>query len=312
MKQLHFRGFEPYLKLKGKSKKKPTLFSRFEKFGLLLLGAGVVSSLLYLRSTILELRQSNQELRDTAALMEEKRKQLKDYEKQKPDLLKTLAELKELEESVGTSQERVGASLDYIESIKKRLGLSEFSEEDITAINDVLMQIFKMPIEDVSISYNVYEIVFTLFDWVKDNIEYVAGTDDNRGVLSPADVLLYRRGDCDEQTTLLSGMIDSILAGSTRIISTTEDHDGLRHAYLQFYVSDYKTIVDYRTLKAVIIEAIQKHYGVSGSEAEEYAQYGLDLDTVGLWFSLDTTGEFPGDDCKAVSDCKPESIFYHW
>lgn len=77
---------------------------------------------------------------------------------------------------------------------------------------------------------------------------------------------------------------------------------------------------EYEAVRQLIARKMLDRYGAgSGPDAlkniARNISKGLDLDKIGIWFTLDTTASFPGDSCipSTVSFrdfCAPKSVSY--
>jgi hypothetical protein len=124
--------------------------------------------------------------------------------------------------------------------------------------------------------YNIYQVC-AIFDYIKENIQYVS---DPRGVdqwSAPGDTLKIGAGDCDDYAILLASMIESI-GGTTRIYMTDT------HAFATVYIGSGEAAEN-------IVKAISSYYG---PVTVYYA-----TDDNGSWVILDPTssmyaGGLPG------------------
>ena len=77
--------------------------------------------------------------------------------------------------------------------------------------------------------------VRALYDFVRQSIRYTADVNGVETLSNPAHVLLRRSGDCDDQTTLLCALFESI-GYPTRLIIARYDGETWEHVYCQVFV----------------------------------------------------------------------------
>lgn len=145
-------------------------------------------------------------------------------------------------------------------------------------------------------AYNIYQVC-TLFDMVKEKIEYVS---DPRGndVWEPATVTLrVGAGDCEDQAILLSSMIEAV-GGTTRVYLTSN------HAFAAVYMGNGESA----TKKAV--KGIRAYYGD--------VDVNYLTDKYGSWLLLDPTsslyaGGLPGQTAQAkIYTAKEKETYRSW
>lgn len=126
-------------------------------------------------------------------------------------------------------------------------------------------------------TYNIYQI-FTLFDYVKENIQYISDPRGSDYWSPPNETLIVGAGDCDDYSILLSSLIEAI-GGTTRIYLTDT------HAFTAVYIGNDTDHID------KITDGIRQYYGPVP------AYYSTD--EYGSWLMLDPTsslyaGDLPG------------------
>ncbi len=131
--------------------------------------------------------------------------------------------------------------------------------------------------------YSLLQIIRS-YQWVRDNIEYLAETGDYWQ--SPTETLELGTGDCEDHSILLASIITA-LGGNCRVnlIAT--------HAFASVYIGNSSTMAE-----AVV-------------ELQDY--YGTDIpihwteDELGCWLVVDTNGlPYPGGLPAACSPCDPD------
>jgi transglutaminase-like putative cysteine protease len=128
-------------------------------------------------------------------------------------------------------------------------------------------------VKDYSGNYNTYQIC-ALFDYVRDNIAYVADPPgDTNYWATPTETLDTCGGDCEDHATLLGSMIISI-GGTARMYMTDT------HAFVAVYIGDDKNTRD------DILEEIGQYYGNFN------LPFAWIEDELGYWLAADTGSSF--------------------
>ncbi len=122
--------------------------------------------------------------------------------------------------------------------------------------------------------YNVYQLC-ALFNWVRDEIEYVSDPGGIDYWSPPDETLVAKSGDCEDHAILLTSMIEAI-GGATRIILIEN------HAFVSVYIGD-------ESHASKVIEAIKNYYDVE-------LPFVRWVDNGERWLILESTGGYyPGD-----------------
>jgi transglutaminase-like putative cysteine protease len=122
-------------------------------------------------------------------------------------------------------------------------------------------------------TYNVYQLC-SIFDYVRDNVEYISDPRDNDYWAEPSETLSTGAGDCEDYAILTASLVEAI-GGTTRIY-LTEDH-----AYAATYVGNGST-------GDGVITALREYY----NGAPVY----YTTDEYGSWIVLDaSSGMYAGD-----------------
>lgn len=79
--------------------------------------------------------------------------------------------------------------------------------------------------------------VNALFQLVRDGVRYVKDVHDVETLSTPEKTLEGKIGDCDDQTTLLAALLESV-GYPTRFVVAGYHGDGYEHVYLQAWVGD--------------------------------------------------------------------------
>ena len=77
-----------------------------------------------------------------------------------------------------------------------------------------------------------------LFEMVRDNVRYVKDIVNVETIVSPDKTLLCRIGDCDDQSTLLAALFESVGYPTRFIVAAYNDPAIMEHVYLQVFASD--------------------------------------------------------------------------
>jgi transglutaminase-like putative cysteine protease len=122
-------------------------------------------------------------------------------------------------------------------------------------------------------NYNIYQVC-ALFDYVRDNIAYVADpAGDTNYWATPTETLDICGGDCEDHAVLLGSLVMSI-GGTARMYMTDT------HAFVSIYIGDD------RGVRNNILDAIEKYYGATDLP---FAWFEDDL---GFWLVADTGSSF--------------------
>lgn len=222
-------------------------------------------------------------------------------------------EQRELRERTILATDKITSMLPDIIKAQRIFGSQNFSEEDNQRIGEKLQEIFNMPVEQVATRLPRYEIVFTLFDWMRDRIKYVEyDSPISKVPKTPAEVIATLEADCDEGANLLGGMLTTIFDEPARVVLATGQKPDKGHAYLQFLLAptDIRVPNQFEEMEKELIAAFQKHYKMSEHKARRYVLQGLEVDIDGVWFSLDTTAPYPGLNCRFLTQCQRIAIVY--
>jgi len=142
-------------------------------------------------------------------------------------------------------------------------------------------------------AYNIYQVC-SLFDMVKEDIEYVS---DPRGndIWEPANVTLrIGAGDCEDQAILLSSMIEAV-GGTTRVYLTDN------HAFAAVYIGNGTGAVEAE------VKGVRAYYG--------NVDVNYLTDEYGSWLMLDPTsslyaGGLPGKTAQTKVQAVGENETY--
>jgi len=82
---------------------------------------------------------------------------------------------------------------------------------------------------------NEYAEASTLFNYVRDHVRYLRDIANVETIVTPDKTLLLQVGDCDDQSTLLAAMLESV-GYETRFVVAGYNGANVEHVYLQVYV----------------------------------------------------------------------------
>lgn len=78
--------------------------------------------------------------------------------------------------------------------------------------------------------------VEAIFNFVRDNIRYLRDISGIETLATPDKTLLCRIGDCDDQTVLLSAMLESVGYATRFVAAGYIASDAVEHVYLQVFI----------------------------------------------------------------------------
>lgn len=81
-----------------------------------------------------------------------------------------------------------------------------------------------------------YSEACTLFNYVRDHVRYLRDIANVETIVTPDKTLLLQVGDCDDQSTLLAALLESV-GYETRFVVAGYNGDNVEHVYLQTYVN---------------------------------------------------------------------------
>lgn len=82
-----------------------------------------------------------------------------------------------------------------------------------------------------------------IFNFVRDHVRYIRDVNGVETLQSPDITLQLQLGDCDDQTTLLASMLESI-GYPTRFVVAGYSGDQFDHVYLQAWINDHWVDMD--------------------------------------------------------------------
>lgn len=85
---------------------------------------------------------------------------------------------------------------------------------------------------------NQYAEIESVFNYVRDHIRYVKDIHNVETISTPDKVLGSQVGDCDDQSTLLAAMLESIGYPTRFVCAGYSSDDALEHVYVQVF-TDY-------------------------------------------------------------------------
>lgn len=83
-----------------------------------------------------------------------------------------------------------------------------------------------------------------LFNFVRDSIRYVRDVHQVETLQSPEITLATQMGDCDDQTTLLASMLESIGYPTRFVVAGYHDPNMVEHVYLQAFLGNHWVDMD--------------------------------------------------------------------
>lgn len=78
--------------------------------------------------------------------------------------------------------------------------------------------------------------VCAIFEFVRDNIRYVKDVQDVETLSTPDKTLAGRIGDCDDQSTLLATMLESVGYKTRFVVAGYSEPGSFEHVYVQVFV----------------------------------------------------------------------------
>lgn len=84
---------------------------------------------------------------------------------------------------------------------------------------------------------NEFHEAQSLFEMVRDCIRYVRDIHGIETLCAPEQTLLQRVGDCDDQTTLLAALLQSVGYATRFVIAGYTDSRMAEHVYLQVFIN---------------------------------------------------------------------------
>ena len=85
---------------------------------------------------------------------------------------------------------------------------------------------------------NQYAEIEAVFNFVRDHIRYVRDIHNVETILTPDKVLQSQVGDCDDQSTLVASMLESIGYPTRFVCAGYTFEDALEHVYVQVFTPD--------------------------------------------------------------------------
>lgn len=77
--------------------------------------------------------------------------------------------------------------------------------------------------------------VETIFSWVRDHVRYVRDVHEVETLMTPDKVLAARLGDCDDQSTLLATLLESVGYPTRFVAAGYTDPANVDHVYVQVF-----------------------------------------------------------------------------
>ena len=108
---------------------------------------------------------------------------------------------------------------DYVREYRK-------NPEIISAARSI---VFAVPQKDE------FSEVGAVFEWVRDMVRYVRDVHEIETLATPDKTLITRAGDCDDQTTLLAALLESIGYPTRFVVTGYQVRDVFEHVHLQVF-----------------------------------------------------------------------------
>ena len=137
-------------------------------------------------------------------------------------------------------------------------------------------------------SYN-YDQLLDIYDWVRENIEYINVPASLSAPYQPAETLATKSGDCKNQAALIASMVESI-GGSAKIVIVPE----CSHSYtIVFFAKPDSDMSNF-------VQGVANHY-------RRNVMVHWYTDSQGIWMIFDPAGgTYPGD---TLPNCLNKTIY---
>lgn len=116
------------------------------------------------------------------------------------------------------------------ETLRKMRKLADAGAKNLAIRSAAANIVFLTPERD-----ELSEVV-ALFDFVRTNIRYTKDISEVETLSAPEKTLAVRYGDCDDQTTLLAALFQSVGYPTRFVIAGYQDPKIAEHVYLQVFV----------------------------------------------------------------------------